>query len=57
VKYLNIFIHTFGIPVLLPLKDPATSDILEQYLMMDQTNSQMEDDFHAYLGNRYYLSD
>ncbi|KAG0698113.1 hypothetical protein DFH29DRAFT_878242 [Suillus ampliporus] len=37
------------------LKDPATWDILERYLTTDLTYGQMEQDFHAYLGNCHRL--
>jgi hypothetical protein len=57
VKYLSIFIYIFGVPVLLSLKESATWDILEQYLMIDQTYGQIEYNFHAYLGNCHCLSD
>ncbi|KAG2136154.1 hypothetical protein BD769DRAFT_1664505 [Suillus cothurnatus] len=35
----------------LPLNDPAAWDILEWYLMTDQTYGQIEDDFHMYLSD------
>jgi hypothetical protein len=57
LKYVGIFIHTFGVPVPSPLKDPAAWEILERYLTTDQTYGQMEDDFHAYLGDRHRLAD
>jgi hypothetical protein len=39
------------------LNDPAAWDILEWYLMTDQTYGQMEDDFHMYLSNHHCLAD
>lgn len=50
-----IFIHTFGIPAPSPLQDPAAWEILERFLTTDLTYGQMEDEFHAYLGDRHRL--
>ncbi|KAG1904190.1 uncharacterized protein F5891DRAFT_977077 [Suillus fuscotomentosus] len=50
-----IFIHTFGVPAPLPLQDPTTWEILDQFLMTDLTYGQMEEDFYAYLGNCHCL--
>ncbi|KAG1901573.1 uncharacterized protein F5891DRAFT_1187430 [Suillus fuscotomentosus] len=50
-----IFIHTFGVPALSPLQDPVAWEILERFIMTDLTYGQMEEEFHAYLGDHHCL--